>query len=86
MAGGQPTDLRAHHVHAAAAQRLQMALRGRVFEHLGVHGRADDDRSPRRHGGKANHVLGQAQGHPGDGGGGSRSDDQGVSAAGQLDV
>ena len=44
VAAGQAADGGLDDVHAAAAQGGEVVLHGRVLPHLGVHGRADDDR------------------------------------------
>ena len=71
VAAGQAADAGLDHVDAAAAQHGQVVLHGRVLPHLGVHGRAHDDRRPGGQQGGGEQVVGDAGGvgaeHPGGG-------------------
>ena len=64
---------RVDHVHAAAAQRRQVLLHGRVLPHLGVHGRAHHHRGPGGEQGGGEQVVGDAGGVGADEPGGGRA-------------
>jgi hypothetical protein len=60
VAAGQPPGLGIDNVYAPAAQQGQVVLHRRVFPHLGVHGRGQQDGGPGGQQGGREEVVGDA--------------------------
>ena len=78
VGAGEPADRGRQHDRAAAAQRGDVVLRGRVQPHLGVHRRHEHDRAGRGEQGGGEQVVGAAGGGAGQQVGGGRRDDDEV--------
>ncbi len=85
-AAGQLARARLDHEHAPLPQERHVALRGRVFPHVGVHSRRHHDGlgEGQTHGGQE--VVGDAVGHLGQRVGRRGSDDHDVGFPAVLDV
>ena len=85
-AAGEKAVARIDELHAARRQRLQVALHGRVLEHVGVHRRREQHRRARRQVERGQEVVGDAVGELADDVGGGRRDEQQTDVGRQRDV
>ena len=81
--GSQPSGSRAGDDDAPLAKFGQILLGGRVVVHVGIHGRSDQDRRPRRDHRGGQRVVGQARRQLGDAVHRGRGDDHDVGTLGQ---
>src|SRR5574341_397728 len=86
LPGGQPAGLWANQVNAAGAQGINVLLRCRVFEHIGVHGGADEQRRRGSKCGQADQFFRKTERESGDDCGSGWGDDEQVGAASEGDV
>ena len=86
VGAGEPADGGLEHDHAAAAQRRDVVLRGRVLPHLGVHRRREHDRAARGEQDVGEQVVGEAVRGPGQQVGGGRGDEDEVGLLAEPDV
>ena len=84
--GGQKTVGGFDDVHPAAAQEVEVVLRGGVGIHVEVHGRGDEGGGLHREVGGEEHVVGDAVGHLAECGGRGGGHDEDVGPAPEIDV
>ena len=84
--GGQKTIGGFDDVHAAAAQEVEVVVRGGVGIHVEVHGRGDEGGGLHREVGGEEHVVGDAVGHLAERGGRGGGHDERIGPAPEIDV